>query len=202
MKDKGIDNGLLKDIETDSPLFRGFQSIRKLFWKYLNLLGVPFNDPCCPGASTASPGGSSIPLDITDDVEVTIAQDKFLAFNGVPVGEGELQRTPNFTISGDENDMWIGTEFYDGSGNSADWFHDYDQSDMLIRQSGVIVGRCKISSSAVFLYKQTSGEATKLGVTGTAIEVDDVPGVSGTFTSNDGKTITVTKGIITAIDFI
>lgn len=59
MKDQGINKALFQDIETNDPKFKGFQSIRKLFWKYLNILGVPFTDPCCENASTATGGGSS-----------------------------------------------------------------------------------------------------------------------------------------------
>lgn len=59
MKDQGINKALFQDIETDNPKFKGFQSIRKLFWKYLNILGVPFTDPCCESASTATGGGLS-----------------------------------------------------------------------------------------------------------------------------------------------
>lgn len=41
MKNKGSDKSLLQGID-----------IKKLFWKYLNILQVPFDDPCCEGAST------------------------------------------------------------------------------------------------------------------------------------------------------
>lgn len=52
MKDVGISKGLVKKFDTEDNT--GIYGFRKMFQVYLNKLGVPFNDPCCPDASTAS----------------------------------------------------------------------------------------------------------------------------------------------------
>lgn len=54
-------------------------------------------------------------------------------------------------------------------------------------------------ASAEVLACDRSGDVTSLAVTGPGVRVDGVMGASGTFTSADGKTITVTKGLITEV---
>lgn len=59
MIDEGINKGLVQKFNTSgynanpAGVFYGF---RKMFWKYLKKLHVPFYDPCCPAASD---GGSN-----------------------------------------------------------------------------------------------------------------------------------------------
>jgi len=52
MKDSGINKGLVQKFDTskrgEKDAFYGF---RKMFWTYLNKLGVPFHDPCCADAA-------------------------------------------------------------------------------------------------------------------------------------------------------
>ncbi len=52
MKDQGLDRGLVQDFDTskrgENKHWYGF---RKMFWKYLNKLHVPFYDPCCTEAN-------------------------------------------------------------------------------------------------------------------------------------------------------
>jgi hypothetical protein len=63
MLDKGLNKGLVQDFKTDkmgeSKSFFGF---RKMFWTYLNKLGVPFYDSCCTSASTSVGLMGIIPL--------------------------------------------------------------------------------------------------------------------------------------------
>lgn len=57
MRDKGLDKGLIKDFDASERGKRGFGKgffgFRKMFWDYLNKLGVAFHDTCCEDASTA-----------------------------------------------------------------------------------------------------------------------------------------------------
>src|SRR5690349_14355821 len=53
MKDEGILKGYVKQFETSDRNNGGvFYGFRKMFWKYLTKLNVPFYDPCCAEAST------------------------------------------------------------------------------------------------------------------------------------------------------
>lgn len=147
-------------------------------------------------------GGSSyLSLDPIDSQDVNIPQDKYVAFNGVPVVGGiNAGQIPNFTIEDDEDDMWIGTEFYNAAGLYSDWFYDVAGSDMIFSTLGVVEGRCKVSQSEVYLFKDDGfGGQTKFEVTGAGLKVESLTGATGTFISQDGKTITVTKGLITDI---
>jgi hypothetical protein len=55
MKDFGINKGLVQQFNTSDKRGKfSFYGFRKMFWYYLNKLGVPFYDPCCPTASTAT----------------------------------------------------------------------------------------------------------------------------------------------------
>lgn len=54
-------------------------------------------------------------------------------------------------------------------------------------------------ASAEIFARDRGGDVTSLKVVGTDVLVDDAPGASGAFTSSDGKTVTVTKGLITGI---
>lgn len=58
MKDEGLDRGLVQKFDTSDKRTKDhFYGFRKMFWKYLNKLNVPFYDPCCPEASTTPVGG-------------------------------------------------------------------------------------------------------------------------------------------------
>ncbi len=58
MRDKGLDKGLIREFNTSDRDKRGwakgFFGFRKMFWDYLNKLNVPFYDPCCEDAPTAT----------------------------------------------------------------------------------------------------------------------------------------------------
>lgn len=52
MRDYGIDKALVRKFDTSKhPGKDYYYGFRKMFWKYLKKLGVPFYDPCCPTAS-------------------------------------------------------------------------------------------------------------------------------------------------------
>lgn len=59
MKDKGLDKGIIREINTSDRnqlgFDKGFYGFRKMFWTYLNKLEVPFYDICCADA-TENPG--------------------------------------------------------------------------------------------------------------------------------------------------
>lgn len=53
MKDNGINKGLVQEFDTsDKRKKHVFWGFRKMFWDYLNKLGIPFSDPCCDTAPT------------------------------------------------------------------------------------------------------------------------------------------------------
>jgi hypothetical protein len=53
MKDQGLDMASIVTFETSHGSKKGyFYGFRKMFWKYLNKLNVPFSDPCCETAAT------------------------------------------------------------------------------------------------------------------------------------------------------
>lgn len=58
MKDKGLQKGIVHTFESNKNVGK-FYSFREMFREYLNKLGVPFTDPCCPDASTTG-GGSNL----------------------------------------------------------------------------------------------------------------------------------------------
>lgn len=52
MKDEGILAATVQKFDTSSKTSKGvYYGWRKMFWKYLKKLNVPFYDPCCPEAS-------------------------------------------------------------------------------------------------------------------------------------------------------
>lgn len=57
MKDFGIDKGLVQRHDLSKPgVKNSLFGFRKMFWDYLNKMGVPFFDECCPAsATTGSP---------------------------------------------------------------------------------------------------------------------------------------------------
>lgn len=58
MFDKGIDKGLIREINLSDRDKRGWKNgffgFRKMFWDYLNKLNVPFYDACCEDAPTVT----------------------------------------------------------------------------------------------------------------------------------------------------
>lgn len=55
MIDLAIQKGFIQKANTSDPAQKGsFYFLRKLFTYYLNKLGVPFYDSCCPTASQAN----------------------------------------------------------------------------------------------------------------------------------------------------
>lgn len=54
MKDQGIQKSSVISFETESNQFKGIYGFRKMFWKYLKKLNVPFYDICCPEANGGS----------------------------------------------------------------------------------------------------------------------------------------------------
>jgi len=64
MKDYGINKGLVQEFNTSNKRSKfAFWGFRKMFWDYLNKLGVPFNDVCCATAPTfpnVAPAGFDI----------------------------------------------------------------------------------------------------------------------------------------------
>ena len=77
MKDQGLDMASIVTFETSHGSKKGyFYGFRKMFWKYLNKLNVPFYDPCCTEAN-----GSSEDLDI-GPVRYNATEDVIERYNG------------------------------------------------------------------------------------------------------------------------
>lgn len=107
MKRQGIDKGLVQEFDTSDRDKRGWGKglfdFRKMFWDYLNKLGVHFTDPCCPGASTATPNvtifttpqndiaagtGGAIPVtNYLTTINTDAGGDAFSLANGTVIGQ-------------------------------------------------------------------------------------------------------------------
>ncbi len=100
MKDYGINKGLIQEFQTSDRRSKGaFYGFRKMFWHYLNILGVPFYDPCCPTASTA--GSTSYP---------TAAQNNIAAGTGGAIPVTNYLTTINSDAGGDAFTLADGTK--------------------------------------------------------------------------------------------
>lgn len=117
MRDYGLNKGLVQQFDTSDRRAKGaFYGFRKMFWHYLNKLGVPFYDPCCPEASTAPVGGilAVAPNDIAAGTGGAIPVTNYLTTINTDAG-GDAFTLADGTFNGQQKKIQL---VVDGGGDA------------------------------------------------------------------------------------